>query len=34
MTRTFYVGDRTAPMLDIINGKPMWKNVKFNFIER
>lgn len=34
MTRTFYVGDRTAPMLDIINGKPMWKNVKFNLIER
>ncbi|MDU1032544.1 MULTISPECIES: DUF6711 family protein [Clostridium] len=34
MTRTFYVGDRTVPMLDIINGKPMWKNVKFNLIER
>lgn len=34
ITKTFYVGDRTAPMLDIIDGKPMWKNVKFDFIER
>lgn len=34
LTKTFYVGDRTAPMCVLKDGKPMWKNVKFNLIER
>lgn len=34
LTKTFYVGDRTAPMCVLKEGKPIWKNVKFNLIER
>lgn len=34
LTKIFYVGDRTAPMCVLKDGKPMWKNVKFNLIER
>lgn len=34
ITKTFYVGDRTIPMYYIRDGRPIWKNVKFNFIER
>lgn len=34
LTKTFYVGDRTAPILAYKEGKPIWKNVKFNLIER
>lgn len=34
ITKTFYVGDRTAPMCVIQHGKPVWKDVKFNLIER
>jgi hypothetical protein len=33
-TKTFYVGDRTVPGLVFINGNMMWKNVKFNIIEK
>lgn len=31
---TFYVGDRTAGMIDYQGGVPRWKDVKFNFVEK
>lgn len=31
---TFYVGDRSASVIDFIAGVPRYKDVKFNFIER
>jgi hypothetical protein len=34
LTKTFYVGDRTAPVLTIIDGAPMWSSLKFNLIEK
>lgn len=30
---TFYCGDRSAGMIDFINGVPRYKDVKFNLIE-
>lgn len=33
-TKTFYVGDRTAPMCVMKDGKPIWKDIKFNLVER
>jgi hypothetical protein len=33
-TKTFYVGDREIPMYSFINGKPVWIDISFNFIER
>lgn len=33
-TKTFYVGDRTAPMYNYNAGSPVWENLKMNFIER
>lgn len=30
---TFYVGDRSAPMIDYISSTPRWKDISFNFIE-
>lgn len=34
ITKTFYVGDRTTPMLRYWNGVPMWNGLSFNLIER
>lgn len=33
-TMTAYVGDRTAPMYSCLEGKPLWKGLSMNFIER
>ncbi len=33
-TKTFYVGDRSIDMFSYTNGKPVWENVSFNFIEK
>ncbi len=33
-TKTFYVGDRTAPMYTYINGVAKWQGLKMNFIEK
>lgn len=33
-TKTCYVGDRTAPALQLLNGKEMWEGVAFDFIEQ
>lgn len=34
VTKTFYVGDRLAPMLRYDDGKPLWEGLSMNFIER
>lgn len=34
ITKTFYVGDRSTPMLYMQNGVPMWEGLTMNFIER
>lgn len=34
ITKTFYVGDRTTPMLYMKDGVPMWEGLSMNFIER
>ena len=34
LTKTFYVGDRTAPIMDFLNGIPRYKDIKFNIIEK
>lgn len=34
ITKTFYVGDRSTPMLCIKSGVPMWEGLTMNFIER
>lgn len=34
VTKTFYVGDRTAPALKLEEGKEMWEGVAFDFIEQ
>lgn len=33
-TKTFYVGDRTAPVYSIANGKIIFKSFSANFIEK
>ena len=33
-TATFYSGDRTAGVMDFINGVPRYNDVKFNLIEK
>lgn len=33
VTKTCYVGDRTAPMYTLVNGLPMWQSVSFSVIE-
>lgn len=33
-TKTFYVGDRSAPMYSMINGIAKWEGLKMNFIEK
>lgn len=34
VTKTFYVGDRTAPMLMQKDGQILWEGLSMNFIER
>ena len=33
-TKTFYVGDRTAPVYSVANGKVIFKSFSANFIEK
>lgn len=33
-TKTFYVGDRSVPMLKATNGVYMWESIKMDFIEK
>ena len=33
VTKTCYVGDRTAPMYSMVSGVPMWENVSFSVVE-
>lgn len=32
-TKTFYVGDRSAPVYRLVNGKELWTGLTMNFIE-
>ena len=34
VTKTMYVGDRTAPAYSFINGQVKWQGLKMNFIEK
>lgn len=34
VTKTMYVGDRTAPAYQYINGEVKWQGLKMNFIEK
>ncbi len=34
ITKTMYVGDRTAPAYQYKNGEVKWSNLKMNFIEK
>lgn len=34
VTKTFYAGDRVAPMMIFNNGAPTWKDVKFSLVEK
>lgn len=34
ITKTMYVGDRTAPAYSYINGQVKWQGLKMNFIEK
>ena len=33
-TKTFYSGDRTAPVLKVINGVTRWEGLKTNLVEK
>lgn len=33
-TKTFYVGDRSAPMYNCAGGKNLWSGIKMNFVEQ
>jgi hypothetical protein len=33
-TGTFYCGDRSVGVLDMVNGEPRYKDIKFNLVER
>jgi hypothetical protein len=33
-TKTFYVSDRSAPMLTYTNNVPMWESLKMDFLEK
>ncbi len=33
-TKTFYVGDRTSPIMRMIGSAPIWEGLKMNFIEK
>jgi hypothetical protein len=32
--KTFYVGDRSIPLYSFKNGKAVWNDISFNFIEK
>lgn len=32
-TKTFYVGDRTAPAIRLVDGQEYWQGMSFDFIE-
>ena len=34
ITKTFYVGDRTAPVLKVINNVTRWEGLKTNLVEK
>lgn len=34
ITKTMYVGDRTAPAYQYVNGEVKWRGLKMNFIEK
>lgn len=34
VTKTFYVGDRTAPVYRLVNKKELWEGLQMNFIEK
>lgn len=34
ITKTFYTGDRTAPVLKVINGVTRWEGLKTNLVEK
>ena len=34
ISRTMYVGDRTAPAYAIVDGQAKWSGIKMNFVER
>ena len=34
ITKTMYVGDRTAPAYQYVNGEVEWQGLKMNFIEK
>lgn len=34
ITKTMYVGDRTAPAYQYVNGEAKWQGLKMNFIEK
>lgn len=34
VTKTMYVGDRTAPALMLVDGREYWGNISFSLIER
>lgn len=34
ITKTMYVGDRTAPAYQYVNGEVKWSGLKMNFIEK
>lgn len=34
VTKTFYVGDRSAPMYKNVNGNILWESLSMNFIEK
>ena len=34
VTKTFYVGDRSAPVYSLVNGKELWSGLSMNFVEK
>ncbi len=34
ITKTFYAGPKTIPMLRMKDGQPMWEGLKVNFVEQ
>ncbi|CAM2948845.1 DUF6711 domain-containing protein [Hathewaya histolytica] len=34
LSKTFYVGDRSAPMYFVKDGVPLWQGLSMNFIEK
>ena len=33
-TKSFYVGDRTAPVLSVVNGVTMWEGLRLDLVEK